>query len=70
MYGSRLQPASLPIPLSLQASHTATAPNVSYPQSKHSALFALAGGPTTNFGLRFTGEPFRRAMAVAVLDTG
>ena len=63
-YGSRSQPASLPIPHSLQASHVSVAANISYRESNTSALFALAGGATTNFGLRFTGVLPRMLLAL------
>jgi len=55
-YGSSSKTATLPIPASLQPSFTGTVPNISYPDVATSALFNLAGGATTYFGLRFTGE--------------
>jgi len=55
-YGSASKTAALPIPASLQPTSVAFAPNVSYPDVAASALFGLAGGATTYFGLRFTGD--------------
>ena len=46
----------MPIPAGLQPSRTGSAPNISYPDSTNSSLFQLAGGATTYFGLRFSGE--------------
>ena len=52
-------PYKLPIPTSSQPSFTGAVPDVNYPDVSNSALFALAGGTTKNFGLRFTGAgPF------------
>jgi hypothetical protein len=51
-YGS---PYTLPIPSAQQPNFTGSAANISFPDTSHSALFALAGGATSLFGLRFTG---------------
>ena len=48
-------PYPLPIPMTLQPSFAGQVPNVSFPDVNNSALFALAGGATQYFGLRFTG---------------
>ena len=55
-YGTASKTAALPIPASLQPSAVAFAPNISYPDVAASALYGLAGGAQTYFGLRFTGE--------------
>lgn len=67
MYGSLSQVASLPIPRSLRATRTSTAPNISYPESANSDLFSLAGGTTTYFGLRFTGELPPPCCAISII---
>ena len=54
-------PYALPIPSTLQPSSVGWAPNVSFAEGMNGALFALAGGQTLNFALRFTG-----AVALAV----
>ncbi len=46
----------MPIPAGLLPNRTASAPNISYPESMSSTLMTLAGGATTYFGLRFSGE--------------
>ncbi len=46
----------MPIPVGLLPNRTASAPNISYPEDMTSALMTLAGGATTYFGLRFSGE--------------
>ena len=56
-YGSASVAGALPIPASLQPSSVAAAPNISFPDVTASALFSLARGATTYFGLRFTGAP-------------
>ena len=58
-------PYTLPIPASAKSSATTTAPNVNYTDASSGGVMALAGGTMTNFALRFTGEPFRRAAAFA-----
>ena len=46
----------MPIPASMLPNRTDSAPNISYPEGMTSTLMTLAGGATTYFGLRFSGE--------------
>ena len=51
-------PYTLPIPSSTVPTFLGAAPNISYPDVNNSALFAFAGGASTNFGLRFAGGAY------------
>ena len=57
-YGNVTVTAALPIPTSLQPKFVASASNISYADIAASDLLKFAGGATTYFGLRFTGESF------------
>ena len=48
-------PYPLPISTSKQPKYVGQVSTISFPDVNTSALFALAGGAKTNFGLRFTG---------------
>ena len=48
-------PYTLPIPASKSPSSVGSVANVSRPDVTDSGLFSLAGGASSNFGLRYTG---------------
>ena len=50
---------SLPIPTTVQPRSVGWVSNVTFPDVIDSALFALADGATSYFGLRFTGAAVR-----------